>query len=69
MYIKDIHFVKLLLGDNKSNNIKISMRCAKTSIPMGIEDLKNNIYLGKFEAPVSSVNILPSLKVQKASTA
>jgi len=28
----------------KSNNIKISMRCAKTNIPMGIEDLKNNIY-------------------------
>ena len=27
-----------------SNNIKISMRCAKTNIPMGIEDLKNNIY-------------------------
>ena len=24
----------------KSNNIKISMRCAKTDIPMGIEDLK-----------------------------
>ena len=28
----------------KSNNIKISMRCAKTNIPMGIEDLKNNVY-------------------------
>ena len=28
----------------KSNNIKISMRCDKTNIPMGIEDLKNNIY-------------------------
>ena len=28
----------------KSNDIKISMRCAKTNIPMGIEDLKNNIY-------------------------
>ena len=28
----------------KSNNIKISMRCAKTNIPMAIEDLKNNIY-------------------------
>ena len=27
-----------------SNNIKISMRCAKTNIPMGIEDLENNIY-------------------------
>ena len=27
-----------------SNDIKISMRCAKTNIPMGIEDLKNNIY-------------------------
>jgi len=27
-----------------SNNIKISMRCVKTNIPMGIEDLKNNIY-------------------------
>ena len=28
----------------KSNNIKISMRCAKTNIPMGIEDLKNKVY-------------------------
>ena len=28
----------------KSNDIKISMRCAKTNIPMGIEDLKNNIF-------------------------
>ena len=28
----------------KSNNIKITMRCVKTNIPMGIEDLKNNIY-------------------------
>jgi anthranilate synthase component 2/para-aminobenzoate synthetase component 2 len=27
-----------------SNDIKISMRCVKTNIPMGIEDLKNNIY-------------------------
>ena len=27
-----------------SHDIKISMRCAKTNIPMGIEDLKNNIY-------------------------
>ena len=27
-----------------SNNIKISMRCDKTNIPMGIEDLENNIY-------------------------
>ena len=28
----------------KSNNIKISMRCAKTNIPMGIEDLKNKVF-------------------------
>ena len=28
----------------KSNDIKISMRCTKTNIPMGIEDLKNKIY-------------------------
>jgi len=28
----------------KSNRIKISMRCEKTNIPMGIEDLKNNVY-------------------------
>ena len=27
----------------KSNNIKISMRCAKTNIPMGIEDLKDKV--------------------------
>jgi len=37
------HSLKLL-EPYKSNNIKISMRCAKTNIPMGIEDLKNNIY-------------------------
>jgi len=28
----------------KSNNVKISMRCAKTNIPMAIEDIKNNVY-------------------------
>jgi len=28
----------------KSNNIKISMRCVKTNVPMGIEDLKNKVY-------------------------
>ena len=27
-----------------SKDIKISMRCAKTNIPMGIEDLKNKVY-------------------------
>ena len=27
-----------------SNDIKISMRCVKTNIPMGIEDLKNKVY-------------------------
>ena len=28
----------------KSKNIKITMRCVKTKIPMAIEDIKNNIY-------------------------
>ena len=28
----------------KSNNVKISMRCTKTNIPMAIEDTKNNVY-------------------------
>ena len=28
----------------KSNNVKISMRCTKTNIPMAIEDVKNNVY-------------------------
>ncbi len=28
----------------KSNNIKITMRCIKTSIPMAIEDTINNVY-------------------------
>ena len=28
----------------KSNNIKITMRCVKTNIPMAIEDLKNSVY-------------------------
>ena len=28
----------------KSNNIKITMRCSKSNIPMAIEDTKNNIY-------------------------
>ena len=37
------HSLKLFEPFN-SNDIKISMRCTKTNIPMGIEDLKNNIY-------------------------
>ena len=28
----------------KSSNIKITMRCIKTKIPMGLEDNKNKIY-------------------------
>ena len=28
----------------KSNNLKITMRCCKSNIPMAIEDIKNNIY-------------------------
>ena len=28
----------------KSNNLKITMRCSKTYIPMAIEDQKNNVY-------------------------
>ena len=28
----------------KSNNIKITMRCTKSNIPMAIEDLKNSVY-------------------------
>ena len=28
----------------KSKNIKITMRCAKSNIPMAIEDKKNNVY-------------------------
>ena len=28
----------------RSNNIKITMRCAKSNIPMAIEDLKNSVY-------------------------
>ena len=28
----------------KSNTIKITMRCSKTKIPMGLEDNKNKIY-------------------------
>ena len=28
----------------KSNNIKITMRCAKSNIPMAIENRKNNVY-------------------------
>ena len=28
----------------KSNNIKITMRCAKSNVPMAIEDKKNNVY-------------------------
>jgi len=27
-----------------SNSIKISMRCDKTNIPMGIKDLKNKVF-------------------------
>ena len=28
----------------KSNSIKITMRCSKTKIPMGLEDNQNKIY-------------------------
>ena len=28
----------------KSNSIKITMRCIKTKIPMGLEDNRNKIY-------------------------
>ena len=28
----------------KSNNLKITMRCSKSNVPMAIEDIKNNIY-------------------------
>jgi anthranilate/para-aminobenzoate synthase component II len=28
----------------KSNSIRITMRCSKTKIPMGLEDNKNKIY-------------------------
>ena len=28
----------------KSNNIKITMRCAKSNIPMAIENIENNVY-------------------------
>ena len=37
------HSLKLFEPFN-SNDIKITMRCAKTNIPMGIEDLKNKVY-------------------------
>ena len=37
------HSLKLL-EPYDSNSIKISMRCDKTNIPMGIEDLKNNVF-------------------------
>ena len=28
----------------KSKNLKITMRCTKSNIPMAIEDIKNNVY-------------------------
>ena len=37
------HSLKLM-EPFKSNTIKITMRCSKTNIPMGIEDNKNKIY-------------------------
>ncbi len=37
------HSLKLYEPFN-SKNIKISMRCSKTNIPMAIEDNKNNVY-------------------------
>tara|TARA_Y100000590_G_scaffold147578_1_gene169433 strand:+ start:891 stop:1448 length:558 start_codon:yes stop_codon:yes gene_type:complete len=37
------HSLKLFEPYN-SKNIKITMRCFKTNIPMAIEDIKNNIY-------------------------
>ncbi len=37
------HSLKLYEPYN-SNSIKISMRCAKSNIPMAFEDIKNNVY-------------------------
>ncbi len=37
------HSLKLM-EPFKSNSIKITMRCSKTKIPMGLEDNKNKIY-------------------------
>ena len=37
------HSLKLM-EPFKSNTIKITMRCSKTKIPMGLEDSKNKIY-------------------------
>tara|TARA_B100000029_G_C17175542_1_gene814937 strand:- start:5 stop:562 length:558 start_codon:yes stop_codon:yes gene_type:complete len=37
------HSLKLL-EPYKSSNIKITMRCTKSNIPMGIEDITNNIF-------------------------
>jgi len=37
-------FYFLIFEPYNSNSIKISMRCDKTNIPMGIEDLKNKVF-------------------------
>ena len=52
----------------KSNDIKISMRCAKTNIPMGIEDLKNNVYGFQFH-PESFLTINGNILIKKILSA
>ena len=42
-YVGRYHSLKLY-EPFKSNKIKISMRCSKTNIAMGFEDIKNKIY-------------------------
>ena len=42
----------------KSNNIKITMRCVKSNIPMAFEDKKNNIFGFQFHPEIIERMIL-----------
>ena len=52
----------------KSNNIKISMRCIKSNIPMAIEDKKNSIYGFQFH-PESFLTKNGNLLIKKILSA
>ena len=52
----------------KSSYIKFSMRCAKTNIPMGIEDLKNKVFGFQFH-PESFLTENGSIIIKKILSA
>ena len=52
----------------KSNNMKITMRCAKSNIPMAIENSENNVYGFQFH-PESFLTINGNILIKKILSA